>query len=108
VAKRYSEVLSNSANVARVWPTTHSPWSFYPVLLRSGPNIRAIIQEAANRGVEIRRYYRPLHEMKHFKGDLRADALGNTQDLASRMICLPVYSDMTDLEQDEIVSLLHG
>jgi dTDP-4-amino-4,6-dideoxygalactose transaminase len=108
VAKRYAEVLSHSAKVDRIWPTTHSPWSFYPVLLRMGANIQAIIQEAADRGVELRRYYRPLHEMKHFKHDLRADDLGNTQDLASRMICLPVYSDMTDQEQDEIVRLLDG
>ena len=108
VAKRYAEVLSRSAKVDRVWPTTLSPWSFYPVLLRMGANIQAIIEEAANRGVELRRYYRPLHEMKHFKHELRAGALVNTQDLASRMICLPVYSDMTDHEQDQILSLLDG
>jgi dTDP-4-amino-4,6-dideoxygalactose transaminase len=108
VAKRYAEVLSRSAKVDRIWPTPLSPWSFYPVLLRFGAHIPAIIEEAAKRGVELRRYYRPLHEMTHFRNELCVGALANTQDLASRMICLPVYSDMTDNEQDEIIRLLDG
>ena len=108
VAERYAQVFTRSAKVDRVWPTTLSPWSFFPVLMRTGTNIQAIIEQAADRGVELRRYYRPLHEMKHFRDDVRADGLLNTLDLASRMICLPVYSDMTDEEQDEIISLLEG
>jgi dTDP-4-amino-4,6-dideoxygalactose transaminase len=108
VVKRYAEVLSRSAQVDRVWPATFSPWSFYPVLLRVGADLRAIIEEAANRGIELRRYYHPLHEMEHFRHELRTGSLANTQDLASRMICLPVYSDMTDREQNEILGLLDG
>lgn len=107
-AKRYAEVLSRSVKVDRVWPTALSPWSFYPVLLRPGADLQAIIEGAANRGIELRRYYHPLHEMRHFKNDLRIGTLANTQDLASRMICLPVYSDMADDEQDQILSLLEG
>jgi dTDP-4-amino-4,6-dideoxygalactose transaminase len=108
VANRYAEILSRSTKVDRVWPTALSPWSFYPVLLRLGVDLQAIIDGAANRGVELRRYYRPLHGMKHFKHQLCVGALANTQDLASRIICLPVYSDMTDHEQNEILSLLDG
>jgi dTDP-4-amino-4,6-dideoxygalactose transaminase len=108
VAKRYAEVLSRSAKVDRVWPTAVSPWSFYPVLLRPGVDLKAIIEDAANRGVELRRYYHPLHEMRYFRDELCVGTLANTRDMASRMICMPVYSDMTDQEQEEILSLLDG
>jgi dTDP-4-amino-4,6-dideoxygalactose transaminase len=50
VAKRYADVLSCSAKVDRVWPTTLSPWSFCPVLLRRGADIRAIIGGSSSPG----------------------------------------------------------
>ena len=108
VAQRYAAVLGTSAKVSRVWPVQLSPWSTYPVLLNPDIELAAVLAEALRRGVEVRNYYRPLHRMPHFQNDIRSGSLFHTEDVASRMVCLPVYSDMTEQEQDEILDCLDG
>lgn len=108
VAGRYEAALAGSPRVERVWRTPSSPWSTYPVLLREGLDADQVIDEAARRGVELRRYYRPLHGMPHFRDSPRAASLSVTERIAPRMVCLPVYSDMTAAEQDDILDRLAG
>ena len=57
-------------------------------------------------GVGVRRYYTPpLHRTPPFAADV---CLPTTDDLSARMICLPVYSDMSDPELEEIIDITNG
>ena len=61
---------------------------------------------AERQGLELRRYYYPaLHESPAFAGCERG-SLPVTERNAGRMLCLPVYSDMTDGEADRVVEVL--
>jgi len=75
-----------------------APWQTYPVL---ADDPEAAIRRLAAAGIETRRYYRPaLHLSPRFHDD---DPMPVSEYLAEHMICLPVYSDMTDREQTRVL-----
>jgi dTDP-4-amino-4,6-dideoxygalactose transaminase len=80
------------------------PWQTYPVALPG--DAEPVVSRLVAAGVGVRRYYvPPLHRSLPFAADV---CLPTTDDLSARMICLPVYSDMSDLELEEIIGLTNG
>lgn len=74
------------------------PWQTYPTLT-SDP-VR-VIERAAARGVELRRYYQPaLNRSARFAC---SNPLPVSDHLADHMVCLPVYADMATEEQDCVI-----
>lgn len=76
-------------------------WQFVPV---SAPTaeVRERVLVATEAVVELRTYYDPLHRMPAFAGCKCADELAVTADLCSRMLSLPMA---TDLRPDEIAAV---
>jgi dTDP-4-amino-4,6-dideoxygalactose transaminase len=107
IARRYLEALTGSAQVERMWNADLAPWATFPVLLKPGHAALRVVEQLKERGIEARRYYEPLHHMMRF-AELKRCRMDVTEDVAPRMVCLPVYSDMTREEQSEIVNRLHG
>jgi dTDP-4-amino-4,6-dideoxygalactose transaminase len=64
---------------------------------------RAAVLAAAGDAVEIRTYYEPLHLMPAFATAEHAGDLGVTEDLAARMLSLPMADDLSGDEIDTIV-----
>lgn len=80
----------------------HPPWQLYPTLV-SDPE--RIIRHAAERGIELRRYYRPaLHRSRHF---YEKAPFPVSEHLAEHMLCLPIYSDMSTAEQKRVIETLN-
>lgn len=80
----------------------YPPWQLYPTLV-SDPE--RIIRHAAERGIELRRYYRPaLHRSRHF---YEKTPFPVAERLADHMLCLPIYSDMTAAEQARVIETLN-
>lgn len=76
------------------------PWQTYPVALPRPAE--PIARQLVAAGVGVRRYYAPpLHLTSPYASDAR---LPVTEDLAERMLCLPVYSDMRKRELREILA----
>lgn len=98
VARRRSVANAYRRLIADLGGTTASPdsgwpvWQTFPVLLPSSFDAQQFVADAADNGVELRRYYHPaLPETKW----LRSRCPPVSTDLSRRMVCLPVYSDMT-------------
>jgi dTDP-4-amino-4,6-dideoxygalactose transaminase len=82
------------------------PWQTFPVLLSPGSRADAVVKQAAALNLELRRYYWPaLHETVLFRRAARVQLI-RAEELARRMICLPIYSDMTDQEVDQVLGIL--
>lgn len=81
-------------------------WSTYPVLMPQNVDCRDFEAKASVAGLQLRRYYSPsLGE--GFKDAMAP--LGDTpiaNDLSSRMICFPVYSDASPAELEEIGTIV--
>jgi dTDP-4-amino-4,6-dideoxygalactose transaminase len=61
-----------------------------------------VLEEGARRGITLRTYYDPLHHMPAFAACKRADALAVTDELAARMLSLPMAAD---LDEGEIAAI---
>jgi dTDP-4-amino-4,6-dideoxygalactose transaminase len=107
IANVYFAALRRSKIVERVWDPHLAPWATFPVLLTHETNAATLVDAAARRGVELRRYYDPLHLIPHFANCDRG-VLPVTEDVGTRMLCLPVYSDMSHAEQMDIIGRLEG
>jgi dTDP-4-amino-4,6-dideoxygalactose transaminase len=106
VAARYRAAVAEFAGWANPVRTGRAVWQTYPALLPADVDPEAIVARGHQRGVVFRRYYAPaLHETSFFK-----HATGNSLEEASllsrRMLCLPVYADMTPEELDSVVGVL--
>jgi dTDP-4-amino-4,6-dideoxygalactose transaminase len=85
--------------------TAGCPWSVFPVLLPEECDTMAVVEKAASRGLQVRRYYFPSL-LQGYRGrgdvDVGAGPFETAEALSNRMVCFPVYADMTDGEIDEI------
>ncbi len=101
VARGYRTGLVQDADLEHAPDAGAPPWQTYPVALPG--NADAVVDQLVAAGVGVRRYYTPpLHRTPPFAADV---SLPTTDDLSARMICLPVYSDMSDRELDEIIDI---
>jgi dTDP-4-amino-4,6-dideoxygalactose transaminase len=104
IAQRYRTELTATAGLEHAPNAGRPPWQTYPVALpgEAEPTVRRLVAA----GVGVRRYYAPaLHRTPPFAADAR---LPVTDSLAARMVCLPVYSDMSESELDEIIEITNG
>lgn len=78
-----------------------APWQIFPALLPSETMADAAVAIAAQKGVELRRYYRP--SLSQWRGVEAATPCPVSEDLAARMIALPVRSAVTIADAQPIV-----
>ncbi len=101
-ARRYIELAGRFDGVAIRCRLPDAPWQIFPCVM---PDVRAVedfVEAAAGRGLEVRRYYRP--SLSQWGGIELADDCPVSEDLAERMVCLPIYSRATTAE----IAELHG
>lgn len=106
-AARLQAVAAHSGAAPAAAPG-RPPWQAVPVLL-SNPNRRdAALEGLRKSGVDARAYYRPPLHLTAPWGAPVERALPTSEWLASRMLCLPVYSDLRRGELDELAGLVHA
>jgi dTDP-4-amino-4,6-dideoxygalactose transaminase len=81
-------------------------WQFVPVRAPDADVRDSVLEEAGLRAIDVRTYYDPLHLMPAFAGCARAGDLVVTEDLASRIVCLPMAHDLSSAEMTAIASVL--
>ncbi len=86
-----------------------STWQFVPTLAPT-PEVReAVVERAAQAGIEVRTYFDPpLHEMPAFAGFPRVGALEETCSLAALMLSLPMANDLADDALERVASCVLG
>jgi dTDP-4-amino-4,6-dideoxygalactose transaminase len=83
-----------------------TPTQTFPVLARTATVAEALVVATRQRGVELRRYYRPaLHQTTLFRTAER-DHLENSAAISECVVCLPVYSDMTSAEEQRVIEVV--
>lgn len=83
-----------------------SPWQAFPLLLATNSERQVIEERLAAVGIQTRRYYTPsLHQLA-LSGMRTVVPCPVAESLAERMLCLPMYSDMTTEEELELFDRL--
>ena len=84
-------------------PDSASAWAIYAVLLANEAQ-RSHVQSALQRhGVASAIYYpRPLHAQPAYAGHHDGAALPVSEDIATRILALPIHPDLSDSEAERV------
>ncbi len=107
LAARYGRQIAQLRGVTApsepVW--ARSNWQSYCVRLSGSIDQKALMQAMLDRGVATRRGIMNMHQEGAY-GDLACAPLPRSEAARDRSILLPLYAQMTDDEQDEVVAVL--
>ena len=65
----------------------------------------ALFEHMERSGIQCKKYFRPVHTMTYM--EKRSVDLPITDDLASRVICIPLWNDMERNTQDYVIASIH-
>ncbi len=103
IAQAYDHRLGNAVTTPARVPDSTSAWAIYAVLLpdaASRDRVQATLRED---GVPTAIYYpRPLHHQPAYRDHHDGAALPVSEDLATRILALPIHPDLTDVDIDRI------
>jgi UDP-2-acetamido-2-deoxy-ribo-hexuluronate aminotransferase len=103
IAKTYDQRLGNAVITPRRVPGSTSAWAIYAILLPDEA-ARDRTQAALKAdGVPTAIYYpRPLHRQPAYAAHHDGAALPVSEDLATRILALPIHPDLTDQDVERI------
>ena len=104
VAARYLEELARCPDLTLPQGCGNPVWQCFPLLLPDRVDADEFVKLSSQREIEIRRYYHPALSPCHTGESAPAAALDISRRLAAKMVCLPLYSDMSIQEQDEVIA----
>ena len=103
IAQYYDRRLGNAvATPARV-PDSTSAWAIYAILLKNGADRETVQAKLRADGVPTAIYYpRPLHLQPAYRDAHDGAALPVSEDLATRILALPIHPDLDDVAVERI------
>ena len=103
VACHYDRRLGNLLQVPERVPDSTSAWAIYAVLLADEAERTALQTGLREAGVPSAVYYpRPLHKQPAYAAAHDGSALPVSEDLATRIMALPIHPDLSDEDVDRV------
>lgn len=103
VAQHYDSRLGNAVQVPARVPDSSSAWAIYAVLLQDAATRDRVQQSLKSNGVPTAIYYpRPLHRQPAYRDHHDGAALPVSEDLAQRILALPIHPDLTPEAQAHV------
>lgn len=76
---------------------------YFPVIFSDSSKMQKAIDLAANKGIELRRYFSPsLNKLDY----VTYQPCPISEDISERICCLPQYHDLLEKEQNEVLQLV--
>lgn len=104
LAASYAAALTPFEGVQFIGDPNRAPWQLFPVVLPDKAAADVLVTSAAAQGVELRRYYRPC--MSTWPGVRQYGDCTVSRSLADRTCCLPIYSEISASDFDELLSII--
>lgn len=109
IALAYDAGLADVVQVPVRVPNSKSAWAIYAILLKD-PAERAPLQaRLKERGVPSAIYYPlPLHRQPAYRDHHDGTALPVSEDLAQRILALPIHPELTDDDVARVIAAVRG
>ena len=105
IAAMYDRMLGNRVITPKRVPDSTSAWAIYAILLQDGAARDAMQSHLRDNGVPTAIYYpRPLHRQPAYREHHDGSALPVSEDLADRILALPIHPDLTEQDVERICS----
>jgi len=100
----YNDNLHPVLQRLKIRENTHWNYSYYPVLLQSEEQLLKVQKALNDAEIFPRRYFYPsLNTIQYTKGPV----MPISEDVASRVMCLPLYAGLVGSELEEIVTIIN-
>lgn len=106
IAARYDAAFAGWPELELLPPAPESSWHLYVLRLKGahGAKRRPLFQALRGRGIGVQVHYIPVYQHPFYRGLGYRDGLcPKAEDFYSRILSLPIYPDLTDSQQDEVV-----
>jgi len=101
---QYVELLNGAVQFQKLNSEGESNYSYFPILLQTEEQALKVLKRLDSNGIMARRYFYPSLNSLYF-----INTKGNTpitDDISPRILCLPMYHDLTKEIQHKIVDLV--
>ncbi len=103
IARRYDQRLGNAVTIPARVPDSTSAWAIYAILLPDTAARERMQAGLKAAGVPSAIYYpRPLHHQPAYRAAHDGTVLPVSEDLATRIMALPLHPDLTDADVDRV------
>jgi dTDP-4-amino-4,6-dideoxygalactose transaminase len=103
IARIYDQRLGNAVIVPKRVPDSTSAWAIYAILLPSEATRDQLQGNLRGQGIPTAIYYpRPLHLQPAYSGHHDGSGLPVSEDLAKRILALPIHPDLSDQDVAQI------
>lgn len=105
VCDRYDQNLKDFKGVKPLWhENSNQNYAYYPVVVESEETLLRMIDALKEKEIFVRRYFYP--SLSSVLPYLEPQPIAVTDDIAKRVMCLPLYVDLKMEEVDLITTLL--
>jgi len=107
IAARYREQLGDLAALSfqHIDPRDRTTYKDFALLCAEDRDGLEARLNAA--GVQTKRYFRPAHTMRAYRGYARG-ALPATESVYARILCVPIYNDLAPADQERVTDLVRA
>ncbi len=103
IAAAYDARLGNAVTIPARVPDSESAWAIYAILVPDSAARTRLQDNLRAQGIPTAIYYpRPLHLQPAYAGAHDGAALPISEDLAGRILALPIHPDLTDADVDRV------
>ena len=107
VARRYDARLHDFATIPARVPESTSAWAIYAILLPDGAAREQVQARLKAAGIPSAIYYpKPLHRQPAWRPHHDGAALPVSDDIASRILALPIHPDLSDADIDAVCAAI--
>ena len=109
IACQYDAGLKDVVQVPARVPDSQSAWAIYSVLLKNSAEREQMQARLKEQGVPSAIYYPlPLHKQPAYRDHHDGTALPVSEDLAQRILALPIHPELTDEEVARVIASVRG
>lgn len=109
IARAYDSGLADVVQVPARVPNSASAWAIYAILVKDPAEREPLQARLKERGVPSAIYYPlPLHKQPAYRDHHDGSSLPVSEDLATRILALPIHPELTDEEVSRIIAAVRG
>lgn len=109
IATQYDEGLAGCVQVPVRVADSQSAWAIYAILVGSTAERDALQARLKDKGVPSAIYYPlPLHKQPAYRDHHDGAALPVSEDLAQRILALPIHPELTDQDVARVIAAVRG
>jgi len=108
VTNIYRENLQDLNEISIPFLKTNSISSchIFPILLKNGNDRPRFMQFMRDKGIQTSIHYPPVHTFSHYRSCYQPGSLPITDEVAARLVTLPLYPDITREQLEYVIDML--